>query len=210
MDESAMFKISYGLFMAGVEYNEKLSGCIINTATQVTVTPNKMAVTMQKDNYTTEQIKLKGSMTITVLSLSVDLKTIERFGYKSSRDVDKYDGIEYKIDDNKNPYLSNELTAYMSLQVKETIDLGTHYQFICNVVNCENISNEEAITYADYRKLKAGISLNKGETPKEEPEKKYICSVCHYIYDGDIPFEDLPDDYVCPICKKGKEAFVLL
>ncbi|NLK94482.1 MAG: flavin reductase [Clostridiales bacterium] len=213
MDESALFKIQYGLFVVGVELNNKLSGCVINTATQVTAIPNRMAVTILKSNFTTEQIRAKGSMTISILSKSSDINTIEKFGFKTSRECNKFEDEKYKLDINNNPYLLDNITAVISLKISEEIDLDTHYEFICDVVDCENLSDEEAITYSDYRKIKSGKKINKEESQSKESTttaKKYVCSVCHYVYDGDIPFEDLPDDYVCPICKKGKEAFVLL
>lgn len=205
MDETAMFTITYGLFLAGVEEGGKKNACVINTAIQATVDPNRMTVTMMKDNLTTQMIKRKGSLTVSVLSIHCPLDIIRLFGMRSGRDCDKFDGIEYKSDVNGNPYLEKNTVAYMSLNVSSILDLGTHYLFICDVVEAEKTEKGKPMTYTDYRALKSGQAVDK---PAEKAAKKsYVCSVCHYVYDGDIPFEELPDDYVCPVCGQPKSAF---
>lgn len=203
MELSALFKLSYGLFIAGVEYEGKRNACVINTAAQATVEPVKMIVTMLKSDYTTSLIEKKGSMTISVMSLNTPLTLIGDYGTRSGRDCEKFESYPYETDANGNPYLKDTMTACMSLRVDQTIDLGTHDLFICTVEDARNLSDESPMTYADYRVIKNGGKV----MSEEKKEKKYVCTVCHYEYDGDVPFEELPDDYVCPICGVGKELF---
>lgn len=206
MDLSALFKITYGLFVVGVEYEGKLNGCVINTASQATAEPPKMVVTMQKSNYTAELINKKGSFSISVLNKDCPLETIKNFGFNSGRDVEKFKLINYKEDSLKNPYLVDSVNAVVELVVEDKIDLDTHWLYICSIKDAKTINDKESMTYDDYRAVKSGKQISAKENKKEE--KKYICTICHYVYDGDIPFEELPDDYLCPICKQGKDKFV--
>lgn len=210
MDRTSMFSLTYGLFIAGVEVDGKKNGCIINTALQATSDPYQMTVTMMQDNLTTKLIKKRGSMTVSVLSQNCPLDIIQGFGMRSGREHDKFDGVNHKIDDNGNPYIEENTIAYMSLDVASAIDLGTHCLFICDVVEAENTGDGKPMTYADYRNLKSGKPLAKDDGASEgtSSEKTYVCTVCHYAYDGDIPFEELPDDYICPVCGQPKSAFI--
>lgn len=215
MDKSALFKLSYGLFLAGTEYEGKKNACVINTAAQATSEPAQMIVTMLKSNYTTELIEKKGSLTVSVLSQATPLSLIQDFGMRSGRSCDKFEKYSYQTDAFGNPYLTDTMVAWMSLKVTQTIDLGTHNLFICTVEDAGNLDSDTPITYADYRILKNGGTLSKAAkaeeaeaAPQEQaPQKHYVCSVCHYEYDGEIPFEELPDSYVCPVCKMGKNMF---
>ncbi|MEG0979611.1 MAG: flavin reductase [Oscillospiraceae bacterium] len=207
MDNRALFKFSYGLFVAGVEQDGKLSACIINTAIQTTAEPVTVAVTMLKTNNTTQLIAKKKSLALSVLSLDTPLDTVANFGFKSSRDSDKFEGISFKTDANGNPFVTDSMNATMSLAVTKIIDLGTHFMFLCDVVDAEVLSDVAPMTYADYRSIKSGGSVQKGSAETNKG-KKYICSICHYVYDGETPFEDLPDDYVCPVCGRPKSVFV--
>jgi len=210
MDKSAMFTLTYGLFVAGVEEGGKKNACIINTAVQATSDPMRMHVTMMKTNLTTQLIRKKGSLTVSVLSLDCPLEVIASFGMRSGRDCNKCEGGEFKNDSNGNPYLEKNTIAYMSLNVASMIDLGTHFLFICDVAEAEKLAAGQPMTYADYRAMKSGGSVAKAaEKLADAPKKKtWVCSVCHYVYDGEIPFEDLPDDYECPVCGQPKSVFV--
>lgn len=207
LDLDALFKISYGLFVAGVEQDGVYNGCIINTASQVTAEPPRLIVTMQKNTYTSELIQKKGSLSLSILSQECTMETIKRFGYRSGREAPKFEGIAYETDESGNPYLGEGVNAVVRLQVAQTVDVDTHLLFICPVLGAESRSEAASLTYDDYRILKSGGTLSAGERPKVE--KKWTCAVCHYVYDGEIPFEELPDDYVCPICGVGKENFIL-
>ena len=211
MDPKAMFKLTYGLFVAGVEREGRNSACIINTVGQVTATPNRVSVTMMKTNHTTQEIVKKGSLAVSILSQRASLDLVAAFGYHSSRDVDKFAGTAYSADGKGNPWLSEGMNAWLGLTVEQTIDLDTHYLFICTVDDGAALSSDPPMTYADYRTLKTGGMLP-GQAASPEaapaPKKKYVCSICHYVYDGETPFEELPEDYVCPICRQPKSVFV--
>ena len=144
---------------------------------------------------------------MSVLSLDCPLDIINSFGMRSGRVHDKFDNIEYKADKNNNPYLKKHTIAYMSLEVTSILDMRTHYLFICDVVDAGNIEEGQPMTYADYRALKSGRSVNK--TDNNTDDKVYVCTVCHYVYDQDTPFEELPDDWLCPVCKQPKSKFLL-
>lgn len=209
MNVNALFKLTYGLYIASVEWNGKLCGCIINTAAQATVEPNRVLLTMLKTNYTTELISKKGSLSISILSLETSLDIIKNFGYQSGRNCDKFHDIKVKFDSNMNPYMEETMVAYLGLEIQNTIDLDTHLLFVCTVTEAEIVNNLEPMSYEDYRNLKSNGVMNKpGSLAKDLNKITYTCSVCHYVYDGDIPFENLSDEYVCPVCKKPKSFFV--
>lgn len=214
MDKKAFFKLTYGLFVVGVEFEGQLNGCIINTASQATSEPGRLVATMLKTNLTTEMITKKGSMAISVLSIDCPLDKITHFGMQSGRNKEKFADIPFEKDGRGNPYIVDGTIARFSCRVEQTIDLGSHYLFICEVEDCLCTGQEEPITYADYRKMKSGGAPRKTETPADAAapqakQGKWVCSVCHYVYDGEIPFEELPADWRCPVCQRGKEVFVL-
>ena len=204
MDATALFKISYGLFVAAAEYQGELSGCVINTAAQVTDIPCRMIAAIQKESRTAQLIRKKESLALSVLSLSCPMEVIKNFGYRSSRDADKFAGVSFSTDGRGNPWLRENTVAFISCKVYDTVDLGTHWLFLCDVEDAGHTASGRPMTYADYRDIKAG------KTPAEDsvsPAVQYVCTVCHYVYDGGIPFEELPDDYLCPVCKKPKSFF---
>lgn len=207
MDKAAMFSLTYGLFLAGVEEGGRTNACVINTAVQATSRPVCMHVTMLKSNLTTEMIVKKESLAISVISGDCPLALIAGFGQRSGRESDKFEGVPYKTDANGNPYIEQHSIAYISLKITSTIDLGSHYLFIGDVVEAEKTGPGRPMTYADYRVLKSGGTLDRRA---EQPhQKRWVCSVCHYVYDGEIPFEELPDAWLCPVCKQPKSVFVL-
>ncbi len=209
MDNTAVFKLSYGLFLAGVKTGTALNACVCNTAMQVTSEPVRLTVTLQKANYTHDLIMEKRSLGLTILKEDCDLDIIARFGMNSGRNMDKFEGIEHTFDLNGNPLVPSAAVAVLSLNVYETKALGTHTMFFCDLVDAETLSADGPITYDLYRKRKNSMTAPK--TEKKEEEKKggdWICSICHYKYDGEIPFEELPDDWKCPVCGRGKEVFV--
>lgn len=178
---------------------------MINTAAQATAEPNRVIVTMNEGESTTELIEKKGSLTVSVLSQKTPLDTISAFGMRSSRDCDKFEGVSYREDAKGNPYLQETMAAFLGLTVQKTVDLDTHLLFVCTLDEAECFADEQPMTYNDYRILKTGGSLS---APQAKKTKKYVCSICHYVYDGEVPFEELPDDYVCPVCKQPKSVFI--
>lgn len=199
MDMSALFKITYGLFVASAEYDGKRSGCIINTASQATAEPPKMLVTMLKQNLTTELIAQKKSLAVSILSEDAPISLVAHFGLQSGRVTDKFAALAHTTDQSGNPALQEHTLATLALSVTETIDLGTHLLFICDVADAREIAEGEPLTYSAYRRKKFSAG--------ESAPAKYVCGVCHYVYDGETPFEDLPEDYLCPVCKRPKSVF---
>ena len=211
MDNTAFFKLTYGLFVVGVEYDGKLNGCIINTATQATSEPGRLLATMMKTNLTTEMITKKGNMTVSVLAIDCPLVMIAHFGMNKGMEMEKFGALAYEKDANGNPYIMEGAIARFHCRVEQSIDLGSHYLFICAVEDCVSLSAQEPITYAEYRRLKAGGAPKTAGTDgqkKAAGSGRWVCSICHYVYDGEIPFENLPADWTCPVCKRGKEVFI--
>ncbi|MCL1804507.1 MAG: flavin reductase [Clostridiales bacterium] len=211
MDNTAFFKLTYGLFVVGVEYEGKLNGCIINTATQATSEPGRLLATMMKANLTTELITKKGSMTVSVLAIDCPLDMIAHFGMNKGREMEKFGAIAYDKDANGNPLIKEGAIARFHCRVEQTIDLGSHYLFVCAVEDCLSLGDQEPITYAEYRRLKSGGAPKTAEAgaPKATAGSgRWVCSICHYVYDGETPFEALPADWVCPVCKRGKDVFI--
>lgn len=207
MDSAALFSLTYGLYIAGVEESGKENACIINTAVQATSRPVVVHVTMLKTNLTTQMIRKKGSLALSVLSLDCPLPLIGSFGLRSGRDVDKFEGVAHGTDGAGNPYIKDHTVARISMNVTSMLDLGSHYLFICEGTEAEKTGVGKPMTYADYRTLKSGGRVEAAEnTPVK---KRWVCSVCHYVYDGDTPFEELPDDWTCPVCGQPKSVFIL-
>lgn len=200
MNNSAMYKLSYGLFILTAKESEKDNGCVINTAMQVTDKPKQIMITVNKQNHTHDMIVNTGEFNISVLTESSEFNMYKNWGFQSGRDTDKTIGINFKRAENGIIYLTDHTNAYISGRVVSSVDLGTHTLFIAEVKEAEVLGEEESVTYSYYQK-------NIKPAPKKEESKKgFICSICGYIYEGDI----LPDDFICPLCKHGAEAFTKL
>ena len=191
-----MFKISYGLFVVSARTGEKDNGCIINTVQQITQEPLKLSVAINKDNFTHDMIKESGVFNISVLTESVPFEVFERFGFKSGRDTDKFDGVDYaERSENGILYLTKYTNGLISGKVIEAVDCGTHTLFVADVTEAKILSDEKSVTYQYYfDNIK----------PKPEAKKKgYVCKICGYVYEG----EELPGDFICPWCKHGAVDF---
>ena len=210
MDQTALFTIPYGVYILTTEYEGKKNGCVINTLGQVTDEPIRVSFTVLKDNLTHELVCKSNKCSLSILSKKASLDIIKKFGYISGRETDKFKDMEYSLDELNNPVIEKECVATICCKVTDKIDLDTHTLFICDVVDAKKLNNEKSMTYSDYRDIKSGKGLKEEDVEDTQREEKpiYECKVCHYIYDGDIPFEDLPDDYICPICKKPKSVFI--
>jgi len=195
-DSKALFKIGYGLYVVTTNDGKKDNGLIVNTVIQVTSTPEKIAVTVNKSNYSHDVIKSTGKMNVNCLSTEAPFKVFEAFGFTSGRDTDKFKDCTPERTENGLVVLPRYINAYISLEVEQYIDLGTHGMFICSVTESKVISDAESMTYAYYHK-------NVKPKPKSERKKGYICTVCGFIHDE----EEIPDDFVCPICKHTREVF---
>ena len=195
-DSKALFNIGYGLYVVTTHDGVRDNGLIVNTVCQVTSTPERVAVTVNKSNYSHDTIKNTGKMNVNCLSTDAPFKVFEAFGFVSGRDVDKFKDCSPRRSENGLVVLPKYINSFMSLAVEEYIDIGTHGMFICTVTEAEVISTLETMTYTYY---------HKHVKPKPEAQKKkgYICTVCGYIHDE----AELPADFVCPICKHGAEDF---
>ena len=200
MNKKAMYQLTYGLFVLTARLGEKDNGCIINTAGQVTSTPNRISITVNKDNFTHDMIMKSGRFNISILSEKAKFETFQHFGFQSGRTTDKFDGYQAcKRSDNGIYYITEGTNAYISASVEQTIDLGSHTMFISSVEDMDVLSSDPSATYAYYQ-----------DFIKPKPEKKasggktaWRCTVCGYVYEG----EELPSDFICPICKHPASDF---
>ena len=196
-DDKALFNIGYGLYVVTSNDGEKDNGLIVNAVTQVTNTPSRVAVTINKQNYSHHVIKQTGVMNVNCLSIEAPFSVFECFGFRSGRNADKFEGQDDVIHSaNGLAVLPRYINSFMSLKVDEYLDLGTHGMFICSVTEARVINNVETMTYTYYQK-------NVKPKPQTEGKKGYVCKVCGYVYEGD----ELPEDFVCPLCKHGAADF---
>ncbi len=195
-DLTALFNIGYGLYVVTSSDGKKDNGLIVNTVTQVTNTPNRIAVCINKDNYSHHVIKQTGIMNINCLSQDAPFSVFQNFGFQSGRAADKFAGQEILRSDNGLAFLPQFINSFMSLKVEQYVDLDTHGMFICTVTEARVISHVETMTYTYYQE-------NVKPKPQTEGKKGWVCKVCGYIYEGD----ELPEDFVCPLCKHGPADF---
>ncbi len=195
-DMTALFKIGYGLYVVTSNDGKKDNGLIVNAVTQVTNTPNRIAVTINKANYSHHIIKQSGIMNINCLSVDAPFSVFEKFGFVSGRNVDKFADATPSRSDNGLVFLDRYINAFMSLKVEQYVDLDTHGMFICTVTEARVISDRETMTYTYYQN-------NVKPKPQTAGKKGYVCKVCGYVYEGDT----LPEDFICPLCKHGASDF---
>ncbi len=195
-DLRALFSIGYGLYVVTSSDGKKDNGCIVNTVTQVTSSPNRVAVTINKDNYTHHVVQQTGIMNVNCLSVEAPFSVFEKYGFQSGRNADKLADVEELRSDNGLRFLPQYINAFFSLKVENYVDLGTHGMFICSITESRVITKAETMTYTYYQK-------NVKPKPETEGKKGFVCKVCGYVYEGD----ELPDDIVCPLCKHGAADF---
>lgn len=195
-DLSALFNIGYGLYVVTSNDGKRDNGLIVNTVSQVTNSPNRIAVTINKDNYSHHVIKQTGKMNLNCLSVDAPFSVFENFGFRSGRNVDKFENCPPLRSDNGLAFLPRYINSFMSLKVEQYVDLDTHGMFICSVTEARVISDVETMTYTYYQK-------NVKPKPQTDGKKGWVCKVCGYIYEGD----ELPDDFICPLCKHGASDF---
>ena len=197
MDNQAMYRLSYGLFVLTAREGEKDNGCIINTAVQVTTEPNCITIAVNKKNYTHDMILRTGIFNVSVLTENSSFDTYRHWGFRSGADVDMTKEITFSRAQNGVIYLTGETNAVISARVVSTVDLGTHTLFLADVTDAKVLGDAPSVTYAYYQK-------HIKQAPNTQPEKKgFICTVCGYIYEGDT----LPEDFICPLCKHPASDF---
>ncbi|MBE6661588.1 MAG: MBL fold metallo-hydrolase [Ruminococcaceae bacterium] len=195
-DLSALFNIGYGLYVITSNDGKKDNGLIVNTVTQVTNTPNRIAVTINKVNYSHHVIKQTGKMNINCLTVDAPFKVFETFGFQSGRNVDKFADCTPLRSDNGLVFLPRYINSFMSLKVEQYVDLDTHGMFICSITEARVLGDRETMTYTYYQN-------NVKPKPETDGKKGYVCKICGYVYEGD----ELPEDFICPLCKHGASDF---
>lgn len=195
-DMNALFKIGYGLYVVTSNDGKQNNGLIVNTVTQVSDNPNRIAVNINKANYSYHVIKQTGILNVNCLTVDAPFKVFENFGFQSGRNTDKFVNYPYILSDNGLPILTNYINASISLKVENYIDLDSHGMFICSVTEARVMNNKETMTYEYYQK-------NVKPKPDTDGKKGFVCKVCGYVYEGVV----LPDDYICPLCKHGASDF---
>jgi len=218
----ALFKISYGLYIVSSGNKNRGNGFVSNTFFQVTSEPPRFASCCNKDNYTASLIQESGAFAVSVIHTETDADIIGRFGYKSGKNTDKLSGLKIKYGETGVPIILNDCIAFLECKVLQTVDLGTHYMFIGELLQSEIIDDtKEGLTYLYYRQVLKGVAPKNAPTyidksklaanPFASDFKKFECTACGYIYDEtdeDVRFADLPEDWVCPVCGSEKSDFI--
>ena len=204
LNQNALFKLTYGLYVLTAREGEKDNGCIINVAPQLTDTPPAMLVSVNKQNYTHGMIARTGLFNLSLLTEHTPMKVIEHFGFQSGRDMNKFENCETEMRaSNGLLYVPRYTNAYISGKVSQTVDLGTHTLFIAQVTEAVLLSGDPSLTY-DYYHRHIKPQPQAMATPAGDSKTRWVCQTCGYVYEGD----ELPDDFVCPWCKHGKADFV--
>jgi flavin reductase (DIM6/NTAB) family NADH-FMN oxidoreductase RutF/rubredoxin len=224
MDLKALHKLSYGIYVVASKKGNELNGQISNTVFQITSEPPTIAVSINKNNLTWNFIKNSGIFTVSALCEDTPLPFIGRFGFKTGRDTNKLEGVNYRIDQTGAPVVTDNAAAFLEARVTKDMDVGTHTIFVGEIVNAEVLNEKKCMTYEYYHREKKGVTPSTAPSYiKEEKEtasgmEKYRCSICGWVYDpagGDpdggikpgIPFGEVPDDWVCPVCGAAKRQF---
>jgi flavin reductase (DIM6/NTAB) family NADH-FMN oxidoreductase RutF/rubredoxin len=222
MNEQALYLINYGLYIVGSKADSKINAQISNTVFQVTDKPNTIVISINKSNYTHEFIEASKLFTVSIIAKTAPLSLIGNFGFKSGKNVNKFEKISHLLTKNGLPVVLEHTLGYIECRVVNSIDVFTHTLYIGEVIDAEMFKKDEPMTYAYYHEIK------NAQAPKSTPiyqapksSKKYVCKVCGWIYDPEIgdpdggikpgtEFEDIPDTWVCPVCGAAKSDFELL
>lgn len=210
MNNLAYHNISYGVYIISTWDQGRATGCVANSVMQITSEPATFAVSMNHNNYTNQCINECKRFSISILSEQSDPTLIGTFGFQSGKDCDKFQDIEYDVKGFM-PIIKDSC-SYICCEVVDKLETETHTIFLGKVIDADVTSKQAAMTYAYYHKVVKGKSPKNAPTyiAEEKVDSKdvsYVCSVCGYVYDGDIPFEELQEDYICPICKQPKSVF---
>ncbi len=214
MDMTALFDLSYGVYVVGSLDGSKPVGCLANAAMQITAEPMTMAVSLNKQNFTEDAVRKSGYFTLSILSEEVSQDTIGKFGFQSSKDINKFEGTNWKkVGSTGLPVVDDKSCAWILCRVIKEVDVLTHTIYIGEIVDMDKLSKESPMTYDYYHKVKKGKTSDKAPTyvanaPAEEMGGKYVCTICGYTFEGtDEEFAALPEDWVCPLCKMPKSKF---
>lgn len=214
MDITALFKLSYGLYIITALKNERGVGCVVNTVTQVTNTPNQLMVAINKQNHTSTALQAGARFAVSVITESAPMDLIGRFGFQTSAQVDKFEGLK-TVEFAGVPCPAQGVNALLACQISQVVDVGTHWLYVAEVIDAAVVSEEPSMTYAYYHQVKKGLTPPKASSyqpvegiaaPAYQPPRSTMpwrCSVCGFIYDG----EQLPEGFVCPICHQPASVF---
>ncbi|MEM1485013.1 flavin reductase [Oscillospiraceae bacterium PP1C4] len=204
MDLQAFFKMSYGLYVVNSAFDGKQNGCIVNTVTQVTAEPPKVAVAISKNSLTAELIEKSGVFNAVPLTQSATMLMIGRFGFREGRVFEKYEGIPFSVDVNGVNYPTEAVGALFCCKVLSKLDLGTHVLFVGEAVEAKSLSSDPVMTYEYYHKvIKGSTPVNAPSYKKPEKKSGWRCKICGFVHEGD----QLPPDFICPVCKKDASFF---
>ena len=199
IEKGAMYKLTYGLFVLTTKEGEKHNGCIVNTVSMLTDNPKRITVFVNKANYTEELIRKTGVFNATVLTESAPFSLFQHFGFQSGRDVDKFAGTAYPTTENGLYYIPDNANAVISARVIDAHDYGTHTLFVAEVTEAKTLSEEKSVTYEYYQN---NIKARPAAAPTPTDKEKWVCKVCGYTHEG-----ELPADFICPWCKHPAEDF---
>lgn len=212
VNKNAFRNMSYGVYIVSTLDGERPTGCVANSAMQITSEPATIAVSINHDNYTNSCIEKSGKFAISILTEQSDTGVIGKFGFQSGKDVNKFDGVNAV--EREGISVVADACGYVICKVIDKMETTTHTVFLGEVIAADELKKEEPMTYAYYHKVV------KGKSPKNAPtyiaeeqeevkkEEKWVCGICGYEYNGMISFDDVPDEYVCPVCKQPKAVFV--
>ena len=208
MDNKVLRNLSYGVYVVTTKDNDKNVGCIANSVMQVTSSPSIVAISINHDNYTNKCIKENNTFAVSILKEDSNPNIIGEFGFKSSKDTNKFEGIDYKVEDNI-PII-NDSCGYFICKVINTVETSTHTLFLGEITNMDGFTNDNPMTYKYYHEKLKGTSPKNAPTYQEEvikkeekSTKKWKCKICGYVYEG----EKVPEDYICPICGQPHTEF---
>lgn len=227
MDPKALYKIGYGMYIVGSKKGDKINAQIANTVVQITSEPPTLAISINKKNLTWEYINESKVFSVSVLVQDTPLSFVGQFGFKSGREINKFEGVKHKIGQTGSPVVLDNMVSYLEAKVIQSVDVGTHTIFIGEVVEGEVLADKPSLTYEYYRQVKQGTTPKtapsyvevKKEASQAAPEKvRYKCTICGYIYDpavGDpdggikpgTAFKDIPENWTCPVCGAQKSKF---
>ena len=199
IDNTAMYKITYGLYMLTTTDGEKQNGCIVNTVNMITDNPKRITVFVNKANYSEELLRKTGVFNVSVLTKSAPFELFKQFGFVSGREKDKFEGGRYETSENGLYYLPEHANALISGRVVDAYDYGTHTLFVAEVTEAKKLLDEESVSYEYYQ---ANIKQKPQAAATPTDKEKWVCKVCGYTHEG-----ELPDDFICPWCKHPASDF---
>lgn len=212
INNNTFHNLSYGVYIVSTLDGERATGCVANSAMQITASPATIAVSINHDNYTNGCIEKSGMFAISILGENSAPGLIGTFGFQSGKDVNKFDGVAAKQVEGLS--VIEDACGYLVCKVINKMETATHTVFLGEIVAADVLKEDAPMTYAYYHKVVKGKSPKNAptyipeETVEEEKKAKWVCGICGYEYQGSVPFEELSDDFTCPLCKQPKSVFI--